>query len=146
MLNEIYFTSFEQTGNNRLDVNFGFCSVEVNTNNETIVMLKRIKDIKPFYDETIEFTLHTKLIMSKEGGTPTLFGFYTKDELTYFNRLILVQGIGTKLAIQIMDYATKKEFEYLVSAKLAEELCKLKGIGIQTSKKIVRSYKLKGDL
>jgi Holliday junction DNA helicase RuvA len=77
----------------------------------------------------------------------TLFGFQTREEQTLFRRLLIVTGIGPRVALGILSYGRP---EAIVSAIYQEDidfLVKLPGIGRKTAQRIVLDLKDKlGDL
>jgi Holliday junction DNA helicase RuvA len=71
----------------------------------------------------------------------TLFGFQTREEQTLFRRLLIVTGIGPRVALGILSFGRP---EAIVSAIYREDidfLVKLPGIGRKTAQRIVLDLK-----
>jgi Holliday junction DNA helicase RuvA len=71
----------------------------------------------------------------------TLFGFQSRDEQTLFRRLLIVTGIGPRVALGILSYGRP---EAIVSAIYQEDidfLVRLPGIGRKTAQRIVLDLK-----
>lgn len=58
-----------------------------------------------------------------------LFGFKKKEEHQIFNKLLLVNGIGVKKAIQILSAVSYDRLIYLIKSKNIDQLKKINGIG-----------------
>ncbi len=50
-----------------------------------------------------EVRLFTRMVVRED--SMTLFGFYSKDERTMFDRLVAVSGVGAKLALAVQRRA-----------------------------------------
>ena len=71
----------------------------------------------------------------------TLFGFQTREEQTLFRKLLIVSGIGPRVALGILSFGRP---EAIVSAIYQEDidfLVKLPGIGRKTAQRIVLDLK-----
>ncbi|MEX2461459.1 MAG: Holliday junction branch migration protein RuvA [Paenibacillaceae bacterium] len=71
----------------------------------------------------------------------TLFGFQSREEQTLFRRLLIVSGIGPRVALGILSFGRP---EAIVSAIYQEDidfLVKLPGIGRKTAQRIVLDLK-----
>lgn len=71
----------------------------------------------------------------------TLFGFQTREEQTLFRKLLIVTGIGPRVALGILSFGRP---EAIVSAIYQEDidfLVKLPGIGRKTAQRIVLDLK-----
>lgn len=79
-----------------------------------------------------------------------LYGFETKEELTWFELLLTVSGIGPRSALSIMNAVDVKTLERAIAAGDASALDRAFGIGKKTAEKIVLELKEKvgapGDL
>jgi Holliday junction DNA helicase RuvA len=76
-----------------------------------------------------------------------LYGFATKEERSLFRILIKVNGVGPKLALQILSSLTPDEFMTRVQNEDVVSLVKLPGIGKKTAERLVIEVKDKlGDL
>jgi len=66
-----------------------------------------------------------------------LYGFETREELSWFELLLTVSGIGPKSALNIMNSADVGSLEKAVARNDAAGLSKSFGIGKKTAEKIV---------
>ena len=84
-----------------------------------------------------EVTLTTTLIVRED--SLTLYGFPTADELTVFDLLIAVTGVGPKSALGVLAALTPQQVARAVSADDDAAFRKVSGIGPKTAKLIVLS-------
>lgn len=70
-----------------------------------------------------------------------LYGFETRDELSWFELLLGVSGIGPKSALGVMNSADVGSLEKFVARNDASGLSKSFGIGKKTAEKIVLELK-----
>ncbi len=70
-----------------------------------------------------------------------LFGFATQEELSCFQMLITVSGIGPKAAIAILSDLTPNRFALLVASGDTSALIKVKGVGKKSAERIVVDLK-----
>lgn len=70
-----------------------------------------------------------------------LFGFADREELSCFQMLITVSGIGPKAAISILSDLTPNHFALLVASGDSSALTKVKGIGKKSAERIVVDLK-----
>lgn len=73
-----------------------------------------------------------------------LFGFSSKVEKHLFESLIKVNGIGPKLAIQILSGATLDQIIQLIESEDIKGLCQLPKVGKKTAEQMILS--LRGKL
>jgi Holliday junction DNA helicase RuvA len=71
----------------------------------------------------------------------SLFGFLTNEELTMFELLISVGGIGAKSATQILSNIEPSDFALSVITEDVSKLKKLPGIGAKTAQRIILELK-----
>lgn len=74
----------------------------------------------------------------------TLFGFSSKVEKHLFESLIKVNGIGPRLAIQILSGATLEQIVHLIETEDIKGLCQLPKVGKKTAEQMILS--LRGKL
>lgn len=67
----------------------------------------------------------------------TLFGFSTEDERLMFERLILVSGIGPKLALTALSGMSIRELKTAIVEGDIKRLSSISGIGKKTAERIV---------
>ncbi|MEQ1500469.1 MAG: Holliday junction branch migration protein RuvA [Parcubacteria group bacterium] len=74
-----------------------------------------------------------------------LYGFKTKEELSFFELLITVSGIGPKSAMGILTVATLTNLRHAISTGDTTHLTKVSGVGKKNAEKIVLELKDKLD-
>ncbi len=78
--------------------------------------------------------LHCQLIVREE--SLTLFGFESDIEKEYFNLLLGVNGVGTRLALSIISTLSIDAINRAVSAEQFEVFSRVSGVGKKTAQKI----------
>lgn len=71
----------------------------------------------------------------------TLFGFLTPLELAVFERLIVVSGIGPKLALSVLSGIEPRELLAAVQRQDVARLTAIPGVGKKTAERIVLELK-----
>lgn len=71
----------------------------------------------------------------------SLYGFLTKEELTMFELLLQVSGVGAKSAIVMLSNITPSVFALAVITEDITKLTKIPGVGAKTAKRIVLELK-----
>ena len=66
-----------------------------------------------------------------------LFGFKTEAELSLFELLISISGIGPKVALGILSVTTPASLKRAVISENTDELTKVSGIGKKNAQKII---------
>jgi Holliday junction DNA helicase RuvA len=74
----------------------------------------------------------------------SLYGFETEEELSFFEVLLGVSGIGPKLALGVLSVATADSLRLAIAKGDIEYLVQMPGIGKKTAQRIVLD--LKGKL
>ena len=77
-----------------------------------------------------------------------IFGFATKEELGYFNRLLGVSGVGPKAALAILSALTPSQFALAVLTGDEKSLTRAQGVGKKMAQRIILELKdkLSGEL
>lgn len=70
-----------------------------------------------------------------------LYGFYEQQERSLFRALIKVNGVGPKMAINILSSISPKEFIQCINQQNTLYLTKLPGIGKKTAERLVIEMK-----
>ena len=70
-----------------------------------------------------------------------LYGFITKDELTSFNRLTSVSGIGPKAAVSILGTLSPQELALCVMCGDAKAISRAPGVGTKTAQRVILELK-----
>ena len=77
-----------------------------------------------------------------------IYGFATKEELSSFNRLISVSGVGPKVALAILSSVTPDQFVLAVVTGDEKTLTRAQGVGKKVAQRIILELKdkLAGDM
>lgn len=71
----------------------------------------------------------------------TLFGFFKQDEQDCFNMLCKVSGVGSKVAIKIMNVATVEEVINAIANDDKDVFCRASGVGQKVAIRIINELK-----
>ena len=66
-----------------------------------------------------------------------LYGFLSAEELSFFELLISVSGVGPKSALSIIDVANLEELSAAIQESRPDLLTKASGIGRKTAERII---------
>jgi len=72
-----------------------------------------------------------------------LFGFSTAEELTFFEMLISVSGVGPKSALSILDIAPLSELSAAIKEGRPDLLTRASGIGRKTAERVIIELRTK---
>lgn len=86
-----------------------------------------------------KISIHTHLVVREDALD--LYGFTTKDEMLFFEKLISISGIGPKTAINILSVTTVATIKRAISTGDISHLVKVSGIGKKVADKIVLELK-----
>lgn len=67
----------------------------------------------------------------------SLYGFATQEELTFFEVLLSISGVGPKSALNILQKAKIEDLKAAANSGNADVLAQVSGIGPKTAQKIV---------
>ncbi len=70
-----------------------------------------------------------------------LFGFFSRDEKSLFERLITVSGIGPKLAVTILSGMAASDLVVAIRTEDTARLVRIPGVGKKTAERIVLELK-----
>jgi len=70
-----------------------------------------------------------------------LFGFFTGEEKSIFEKLISVSGIGPSLAIKVLSGMATADLIAAIRGGLVEQLVRIPGVGKKTAERIVLELK-----
>lgn len=105
----------------------------ITTNNRTISLLPELNS---------EVKIYTKLIHKED--SMTLAGFKQKEDRVIFDILTSVSGIGTKVALILLDEFSGSELiDYVINEDF-KSISRAKGVGTKLAQKII--IELKGKL
>ena len=100
------------------------------------VSSKTISNMPNIGDEVKIFT-H----MSVKDEVVSLFGFYMKEELDMFNKLITVSGVGPKAALAFLMQLSVEEIAVAIMSEDILTLSKTPGIGKKTAQRVILELK-----
>lgn len=83
--------------------------------------------------------LYTYLAVREDGIE--LFGFYDETELSSFQMLITVSGVGPKAAMSILSLLTPEKFALAVCTEDTKAISKASGVGPKTAARIILELK-----
>ena len=83
--------------------------------------------------------IHTYLHVRED--IMVLYGFADKEELSLFNMLIGISGIGPKAGLSILSTFTPRAVAVAIAGNNPKELSKAKGIGKKTAERIILELK-----
>ena len=86
-------------------------------------------------------SLHTYLQVREDALT--LFGFETEDELTIFEQLLTVSGVGPKVALSTLSTLSPDALRLALANDEPAVIARVPGIGKRTAQKIVLELKEK---
>ena len=75
-----------------------------------------------------------------------LFGFFTGDEKTLFEKLISVSGIGPKLGISVLSGLAAPDLASAIRSGDVQKLTRIPGVGKKTAERMVLELRDKVDL
>lgn len=116
---------------------FPYCTIECNGIGYRL--LTNLRTLETIGELNSKITLYTKLIHKED--TMFLCGFKSKQDRIIFDILTSVSGIGTKVALALLnEFETNKLINLIVSQDY-KTIAKTKGIGPKMAQKIVLEIK-----
>ena len=94
-----------------------------------------------------EVLIHTYLRISEDAHA--LYGFLNKDDMAMFKKLIIVNGVGPKAALSIMNTLNSFDLKIAIVTEDYKAICAAVGVGSKIAKKIILELKEKvkpGDI
>ena len=88
-----------------------------------------------------EVLIHTYLKISEDAHT--LYGFLNKDDMVMFKKLIIVNGVGPKVALSIMNTLNSFDLKIAIVTEDYKAICAAVGVGSKIAKKIILELKEK---
>lgn len=98
--------------------------------NSTLIKDNKVGDIIELYIKTIV----------KENDI-SLYGFINQEQLNLFEHLLSVNGIGPKVAMNIISNIESEQLISDILSEKSDSLAKIKGLGKKSAEKIVFSLK-----
>jgi Holliday junction DNA helicase RuvA len=84
-------------------------------------------------------SLHTHLHVRED--ELTLYGCATKDDLSLFEMLLSVSGVGPRVALAMLSALSADDVRVAIASEQAQVLSRVPGIGNKTAKKIIFDLK-----
>ncbi|HEX7975736.1 MAG TPA: Holliday junction branch migration protein RuvA [Anaerolineales bacterium] len=79
--------------------------------------------------------LHTHLVVRED--SLTLYGFETRESREFFNLLLTVNGVGPRLALNVLSHLSPDAIRRAVFHEQAEVFSRVPGVGKKTAQKIL---------
>lgn len=115
------------------------CSITVEVNNIGYLVFTNRRVINSISDAGSSIKIYTSLIHREDAMS--LCGFNTREDRDLFNILLSVSGVGTKVALLLLD---ELDAYKLVSAVIREDskaLSRTKGVGPKVAQRIILELK-----
>lgn len=90
-----------------------------------------------------QITLQTYLHVRED--EMSLYGFFDKFEKEVFSKLLLVNGVGPKMAINILSGVSAEDLSFAIATQNAGALKNIKGVGTKIRERILLELKEKMD-
>lgn len=119
------------------DKNFPYCTVEVN--GIGYLLLVNCRTMNSLAELDSEIKIYTKLIHKED--SMFLCGFKSKQDRIIFDILTSVSGIGTKVALALLDEFETNELIDAVMNDDYKKISRTKGVGPKMAQKIVLEIK-----
>jgi Holliday junction DNA helicase RuvA len=91
-----------------------------------------------------DVTLHTTLVVRED--SMTLYGFAHPDDRALFETLRSVGGVGPRVALNLLSFATPDEIRVAVAQKDTARFARVPGIGKKMAERLVLELQSKLDL
>ena len=115
----------------------GYVIVDVNGIGYKIFMSQNVIDNLGSIGQTVK--IHTYLKVREDDMS--LFGFNTVEELSMFELLISVSGVGAKTALVMLSCIEPSKFALAVITNDLKTLTKIPGVGAKSAQRIVLELK-----
>jgi Holliday junction DNA helicase RuvA len=89
-----------------------------------------------------EVGIHTHLHLREDNAT--LYGFATAEELGLFQTLIMVSGVGPKLALAMLSTMSAEKLAMAITSGSIDLLTMIPGVGKKTAERLI--LELKGKI
>lgn len=86
-----------------------------------------------------EVRLHTNLVLRED--SVTLYGFGSAEELSLFQTLLTVSGVGPKLALAMLSAMSVEQVSMAIATGSVELLRTVPGIGKKTAERLILELK-----
>lgn len=86
-----------------------------------------------------EVTLFTSFIVREDAQI--LYGFLTREERAFFEKVITVSGIGPKIGLALIGHVDTTTLQEAIHANNDALICKVPGIGKKTAQRLIIELK-----
>jgi holliday junction DNA helicase RuvA len=86
-----------------------------------------------------EVQLHTTLL--KRADALVLYGFPTPEERAFFELLLTVNGVGPRLAVQLLSVLSLEQLQGAIAQEQAAIVAQVPGVGQRTAARVVLELK-----
>ncbi len=76
---------------------------------------------------------------------PQMYGFITSDEMSYFNKLISISGIGPKAALAILGTLSVEDLAFAIISEDVKAITRAPGVGTKMAQRVILELKGKID-
>ncbi len=76
---------------------------------------------------------------------PEMYGFLTSEQMTYFNRLISISGIGPKAALAILGTLSVQDLAFAIISEDVKAITRAPGVGTKMAQRVILELKGKID-
>ncbi len=84
-------------------------------------------------------TLYTEMLVRQE--QPILYGFVTGYEQEWFNKLIIVQGVGARVALALLSALTPEDLIRAIQSGDKALICQADGVGPKLASRLITELK-----
>ena len=88
-------------------------------------------------------TVNTYLQIRDE--EPQMYGFLTSEEMSYFNKLISISGIGPKAALAILGTLSVEDLAFAIISEDVKAITRAPGVGTKMAQRVILELKGKID-
>ena len=74
-----------------------------------------------------------------------LYGFLTSEELSYFNKLISISGVGPKAALAVLSVLSPSDLAFAIISEDVKAITRAQGVGTKVAQRIILELKSKID-
>lgn len=113
--------------------------VIIETNGVGYKVYMSTTDISVITNDSSDIKIYTSMYLRED--IIALYGFLNPEDLSLFEMLIGISGIGPKAAISIFSVMSGNDLKFAVLSDDANSICKAPGIGKKTAQKLILELK-----
>lgn len=96
---------------------------------------------KDFHKKNVDEEVKIYTVLLHREDSMSLCGFLSKEARDIFNILTSVSGVGSKMALGLLDEFEVSDLIYFVVNENSKELTRAKGVGVKLAQKIILELK-----